>query len=270
MASLALPLQPATQPRPVAAPEEGPLVDFCIIGVQKAGTTALHHFLGQHPLIQLSHEKEVHYFDAEQRLAAAGAGHAAYHAAFPPARPGTLTGESTPIYIFWPGALERLAAYNPAMRIIVLVRDPAERAHSHWRMSSGRGRDALSFPAAIREGRARLAEGGDFALRNWSYVERGFYGAQARRVLGLFPRRQVLFLRTEDLRERHMATLAGVFGFLGLPAIPVRPSLIFCDAGGGGQQEMTGEDRRHLRALYRGDLRDFAGLAGLDVTAWLG
>src|SRR5690606_40277466 len=106
----------------------------------------------------------------------------------------------------------------------------------------------------IRDGRARLAEGGDFALRNWSYVERGFYGAQARRVLDLFPRRQVLFLRTEDLRERHRATLARVFDFLRLPPVAVRPSLVFCDAGGGGHQAMTGDDRQHLQALYRDEI----------------
>lgn len=271
VASLAGSLLPrALRPPPAAAPAERPRVDFCIIGVQKAGTTALHHFLGQHPLVQMPEEKEVHYFDAEQRFAADRPGHAAYHAAFPPPRPGMLTGESTPIYIFWPGALERLAAYNSAMRLIVLVRDPAERAHSHWRMSSGRGRDPLPFPAAIREGRARLGDGGDFALRNWSYVERGFYGAQARHLLGLFPRRQVLFVRTDDLRERHAATLGAVFRFLGLPPVTVRRELVFCDGGAGGRHEMTADDRQHLRDLYRDDLRDFADVAQVDVAAWLG
>lgn len=270
LSSLAGSLLPrALRPPPAAAPAERPRVDFCIIGVQKAGTTALHHFLGQHPLVQMPEEKEVHYFDAEQRFAADRPGHAAYHAAFPPARPGMLTGESTPIYIFWPGALERLAAYNPEMRLIVLVRDPVERAHSHWRMSFGRGREPLAFAAAIREGRARLGDGGDFALRNWSYVERGFYGVQARRLLALFPRHQILFVRTDDLRARHAETLARVFRFLGLPPAAVRPELIFCDAGAGARDGITADDRRYLRALYREDLRDFARIAQLDVGAWL-
>ncbi|MGP3699493.1 hypothetical protein [Rhodobacter sp. NSM] len=73
------------------------------------------------------------------------------------------------------------------MCLILPLRDPVERAHSHWRMEVARGNESLSFSEAIREGRARVARNG----RVFTYVERGFYGAQLERLETCFPREQV-------------------------------------------------------------------------------
>ena len=113
-----------------------PRVDFAIAGVQKAGTTALFDYLSDEPELSLSHVKETHFFDDDERDWARP-DYAPYHALFD-APDGRLRGEATPIYLYWPKVLERICAYNPAMKLIVVLRDPVERAWSHWRMEFAR------------------------------------------------------------------------------------------------------------------------------------
>ncbi|RYG21799.1 MAG: sulfotransferase, partial [Burkholderiales bacterium] len=108
-----------------------PLVNFIVVGVQKAGTTALFDYLGDSPAVALSKVKEVHFFD-DETVDWAKPDYGPYHAQFETADPIALRGEATPIYLYWPHSLERIAAYNPDIRLIVMLRDPVERAWSHW------------------------------------------------------------------------------------------------------------------------------------------
>jgi hypothetical protein len=248
---------------------EPPKVNFVVAGVQKGGTTALFDYLAAMGDVALSRLKETHFFDDETRDWARS-DYGAYHALFDdppgPRGPSRPCGEATPIYSYWPGALERIAAYNPAMRLILVLRDPVERAWSHWRMEYARGAERAAFAWCIREGRMRLFEDAPpnapwGVHREFSYVERGFYGEQLERLYGLFPRQQVLVLRAEALRGDHAATLAEVRRFLGLA--PAKPPA--AHTAHVGQQmdygsELGAEDAAFLRRLYA---RDQARLAGL-------
>ncbi len=243
-------------------------VAFIIAGVQKAGTTALFDYLGDEPGLALSREKEVHFFDDEARDWAAP-DYGAYHAQFPPFD-GRPRGEATPIYLYWPGSLERIAAYSPAMKLVILLRDPVERAWSHWKMEYARGVETQPFAWCIREGRQRLFSRETSAARPWgfdreiSYVERGFYGEQVARVYGLFPRDQVLVLTAEGLRADPGATLAQVRRFLGLAkgAAPVPRDVHVgreMDYGAG----LADADVAHLRRVYARDAERLADLTGV-------
>ncbi len=155
--------------------------------MQKGGTTALFDYLKDHPDLAMAPEKEVHFFDDEASVDWARPDYAAYHARFDPDRPG-LRGEATPIYIYWPGSIERIARYNPRAKLILLFRDPVERAWSHWRMERSRGAEALPFDVCIRQGRSRVDDpSAPGHHRVHSYVERGFYGAQLTRLYRFFP-----------------------------------------------------------------------------------
>ncbi|HMP62650.1 MAG TPA: hypothetical protein PKA17_06135, partial [Phenylobacterium sp.] len=94
-----------------------PKVDFMVIGAQKAGTTALFDYLGDVPGIGLSDVKEAHFFDDESQDWNAP-DYGAYHARFDLADRERVWGEATPIYLYWPNCLARIAAYNPAVRLI--------------------------------------------------------------------------------------------------------------------------------------------------------
>jgi hypothetical protein len=239
---------------------EPPRVTFLIAGVQKGGTTALFDYLGDYGDVALSDVKEVHFFDDEaQDWAAPDLAH--YHARFP-TPDGRPCGEATPIYTYWPGSLERIRAYNPAMKLVVVLRDPVQRAWSHWRMEHVRGVETQPFAWCVRAGRQRLFDAEPWGHhREYSYVERGFYGEQAERLLTLFPRDQLLFLKSDDLRAEPAAALAAVRGFLGLPAAAApapRESHVGDDAGA-----VPPEDAAHLRAVYAADAERLAALTGL-------
>lgn len=246
-------------------PGRVPRVEFAVVGVQKAGTTALFHFLSQHSRICVPAAKELHFFDDDSRCWACP-DYRDYLRRFP-RRPGCIRGEATPSYIWWPNALERLYAHNRAVKVIALFRDPVARAHAHWRMMRSQGRETLDFSIAIRVGRSRLADSApdDPRRRHFSYVERGFYGAQVERLLSIFPPDQVLMLRQDDLAMRHGPTLARVFGFLGLENQQVAPMRIF---GGDPAPSVRPEDEDYLADVFADDLARFAELSGLDVADW--
>jgi hypothetical protein len=246
-------------------------VSFLVAGVQKGGTTALFHYLDNLPGVQMAPSKELHFFDDETDVDWACPDYARLGAAFPQtdARP---RGEATPIYIYWPRCLERIARYNPAMRLVLLFRDPIERAWSHWKMEYARGWEDQPFAWCIREGRSRVdcPEAPGFH-RVFSYVERGFYGAQLERLFAVFPREQALLLRSEDLDRSPGETLTRICGFLDVPPPPgpVTPRRELIAKAIDYGTAISAADRAHLREGYADDLGRFASLSGLDVGDWL-
>ena len=243
------------------APDER--VAFLIAGVQKGGTTALFEYLAEEPGLSLSATKELHFFDDEtQDWARPDTG--AYHANFPPFD-GRPRGDATPIYCYWPNSLERIAAYNPAMKLIVVLRDPVERAWSHWRMEYARGTEKGSFSWCIREGRQRMFDADPWGFhRDLSYVERGYYGEQLDRLFALFPRDQALLLRSEDLRGRPGPALASVRAFLDLPkgkAPRRREAHVGAEMDYGGA--LAADDVAHLRQVYARDQARLEALTGI-------
>jgi hypothetical protein len=247
---------------------EAPRVTFLIVGVQKGGTTALYDYLADYPDVGLSRVKEVHFFDDETRDWRAPA-YRDYHAQFDAAAcDARACGEATPIYLYWPNALERIAAYNPAMRLIVALRDPVQRAWSHWRMEYARGAEREPFDWCIRQGRQRLFDARPPVApwghhREFSYVERGFYGEQLERLFARFPREQVLILRAEDLRRDPATTLDQVRGFLGL-AVAQAPAAREAHVGQAIDypSTLTPQDVAWLRRVYARDQQRLKTLAG--------
>lgn len=243
-------------------------VDFIVAGVQKGGTTALWEYLREQPGLQVP-IKEVHYFDDED-IDWSRADHRAYHNIF--VDDDRLTGDTTPIYIYWPNSLERIARYNPAMKIILLFRDPIERAWSHWKMEYAKGKELHPFDWCIREGRSRLIDADPTAPghhRVFSYVERGFYGSQLERLFSLFPREQCLLLRSEDLRDDPAPQLAAIARLLGMPAPgSVERRTIHATSAIDYPSTLRQEDRALLADLYHPELLRFEALSGLKASYW--
>jgi hypothetical protein len=204
------------------APE--PRIGFLVGGVQKGGTSALARYLSAHPRLRLPTDKEAHVFDAtdfddawtpvrvDQRYANqfedAAAG-------------GLLLGDATPFYLVHPRVVARIARYNPGMRWIVLLRDPVERALSHFHMERQRGNEHWPLWPALLLERWRL-RGHQHDLRRSSpfrrhgYRLRGDYARQLDVLYAHFPREQVLLLRSERLREQPAACVAEACAFLGV------------------------------------------------------
>ena len=205
-----------------------PRVAFVIGGAQKGGTTALARYLAGHPGIVLPRTKEAHVFDmpAFDDAWSADDIDRLYAAHFADGAPvDACHGDATPIYMLHPALIARIARYNPAMRWIVVLRDPVDRAISQYYMEHGRGDETLPLPLALRAERRRLrGHEADFAhgspLRHHSYRLRGDYAAQLDTLRAAFPDDQLLVLLSRDLRRDPAACVARVLGFLGLPPMP--------------------------------------------------
>ncbi|MES2857712.1 MAG: sulfotransferase [Pseudomonadota bacterium] len=211
-----------------------PRIRFLLGGVQKAGTSALALHLSRHPGIQLPQDKEAHVFDApdfDERWSAAeiDARHAQHLADLGQAE-ATLRGDATPIYVFHPALIARIHRYNPAMRWIILLRDPVERAVSHYFMEHERGHERLPLLAAMLLERWRLrGHWLDFSmaspLRHHSYRARGDYARQLDVLFAHFPEDQVLLLRSDALLRDPASVLSRVHGFLGIEDLAVHEGM---------------------------------------------
>jgi hypothetical protein len=202
-----------------------PLLRFVIGGVQKGGTTALALYLGRQGDVVLPRTKEAHVFDAEgfDESAPRAWIEGQYLAQFDGFTHTGLHGDATPIYLFLPQAIARIARYNPAMRWIVLLRDPVERAISHHHMERQRGNERWPLPLALLLERRRLRRhatdlSNGSSLRTHSYRARGDYALQLDTLFAHFPRSQVLLLRTDALLAAPAAVVAEACAFLGVPA----------------------------------------------------
>lgn len=249
----------------------GPRVDFFIIGVQKGGTTALDQALRQHPQIQMAAGKELHFFDDEQSVDWNAPDYGLLHRFFDWTAQDVLRGEATPITIYWPQSLERLQAYNPAAKLIVMLRHPVHRAFSHWAMETARGYETLDFDAAISPaGRRRCADAPGAHHRVFSYVERGLYAGQIERLLSLFPRRQALFLRTDRFWQTPAATLASIAAFLGVDAAPFAAarSRYIVPVPPAPTPPLRRRTARRLSAIFAETIERTGALTGLDLADW--
>jgi hypothetical protein len=199
-----------------------PLPDFLIVGAQKCGTTSLYEYLAEHPQVMPALTKEVHYFDVRYPR-----GMSWYRAHFGLRRPGRITGEASPYYLFHPAAPQRIKSDVPRAKLIVMLRDPAERAVSHYHHSVDWGFETLSLEDAIRHEPERLdGEASRIAsdptyrgldYQHLSYLSRGVYADQLELWLSLFPREQMLVLNSHDFFDDPATGFNRVLDFLELP-----------------------------------------------------
>jgi hypothetical protein len=244
-------------------------LDVIVGGVQKGGTTSLAGILAAHRSLAAPSRKELHVFDNE-KLDWRNPALSDYGKFFAKRTAGQLRFEVTPIYLFWPPSPIRIREHNPSAKLIFLFRDPIERAFSHWRMETRRNAETLSFSAAIREGRERMKR--DFPLdtpwRVFSYVERGFYADQIERLFAVFPREQILLLRSQDLMDHPATTMSTIAHFIGIEPFGSTDGRIDHVSPEDGYQ-IAKSDVAYLRDVFRKDCERFATVSGLRIDDWL-
>jgi hypothetical protein len=209
------------------------LPSYLIIGAQRAGTTSLHRYLVQHPAVRtMLRTKGVHFFDTNYVR-----GIDWYASRFPTRLYGwyvrqrhgmeLLTGEASPYYVFHPQVPYRVARHLPDVKLILLLRDPVQRAYSHYQHEVARGFETLGFEEAIRAEPERLAGEHErllaepyynsFAHQHHSYLARGRYDEQLATWRSLFPDRQLLVLSSERFFAEPDRTFRQALDFLELP-----------------------------------------------------
>jgi hypothetical protein len=202
-----------------------PLPDVIILGAQKAGTTSLHYYLSQHPKIYSAYQREVHYFDGglDPAIDNFKKGSEWYRSQFPIKRKSCeLVFEKTPLYLFHPLAPKRIHELIPEAKLIAILRNPTERAISHYFHEKRNKNEELRIMEALRKEEERLApiiEAEDYknpAYRIYSYKRRGIYYEQIERYFNFFSQEQLLVLNSEELSVAPSTVLDRISGFIGM------------------------------------------------------
>ena len=244
------------------------LPNCLIVGAQKAGTSSLYHYLTQHPRVHSSYCKEVHFFDGglDPLVDTYANGEHWYRAHFPfkhNMNTGDVCIDASPLYLFNPQAPERIKAVLPDTKIIILLRDPVERAISHYFHVKRRGFENLNIEDALAMEKKRLMrpiESRDYkalSFRQYSYQARGMYLEQILRFQKLFTNEQILIIGSDELLGEPEKTLTQTFNFLAIDSEYQIHDLEFKNIGGNKQEiskhaykKLTDHFRPHNEALF--------------------
>jgi len=201
------------------------LPNFLLIGAEKAGTTSIHNYLRAHPQVFMARVKEPLFFAFEGRkLNYKGPGDEdfnrrivtsadSYAALFSRAERYLAVGESSATYLFYSQTPERAAYYVPRAKLIVILRNPADRAYSNFLHGIRAGKENLEFGAALKAEPERLALGWS---PFFSYRAKGWYHAQLSHWMKYFPPEQFLFLLYDDLQRRPTEVMRQIYSFIGV------------------------------------------------------
>lgn len=188
----------------------GRLPTFLIIGAMRSGTSTLARWLVGHPEVFLAPGKELHFFDRYFDR-----GITWYSSLFAGADRESAVGEATPNYIHEPAAIERIAATLPEVRLILSLRNPVDRAYSHYWHNRSREKEHLTFEKALDAEPIRTASSSVDRAR-FSYVSRGQYLDQINQVLRWFHRSSLYVVVAEEMQSDPNQSLTGIFSFLGV------------------------------------------------------
>ncbi|MEM9212850.1 MAG: sulfotransferase [Cyanobacteria bacterium P01_F01_bin.150] len=211
--------------------------NFIIIGAAKGGTTALHNYLGQHPDIFVTRKKEPKFFtfygdgvqnasisdprfdeEGRRRYEYTKAGSIcdldSYHALFDEANGAKAIGESSPMYLYCPNSAQRIQTYDPTLKLIAILRNPVDRAFSHYMQYSIQVQGDEYLPTFEKAIAAEPIDNPSiwYGLRH--YVRLGFYHAQLKRYFDRFDSRQIQVHLYEDFKQNPQQLFGDIFRFL--------------------------------------------------------
>jgi hypothetical protein len=270
----------------------GTLPNFLIIGAMRSGTTSLARYLGANERVYMVPEKEIHYFDRHFAL-----GIDWYKKRFVPGEKQTAIGEATANYLYDSEALTRIASVLPKVKLIVSLRDPIDRAYSHYWMNHEHGSEHNDFRTALALEEERIEKGGD-AARTFSYLSRGRYLGQIETVRCLFPPESLKVVIFEQLRDDPFQTYGDVCRFLrvdgeSVPEVVGSPLNRFreirspsirrrtrglprgirnlfgrLNSRDSGYPPMDPEVRSELAEVFREDNAELERVLGIDLSVW--
>lgn len=246
------------------------LPNYLIIGAAKCGTSSLYEYLTQHPSINPALGKEINFFDMHYSK-----GINWYRSYFPFknffTKKNSITGEATPRYLDHPHAAKRVYDLIPSVKIIVLLRNPVDRAYSHWNMMVAHKREDLSFSEAIENEKSRISDFFEQMQNNkeyyskdyfwYGYLERGLYAKKIKHWMNFIPKEQFLVLQSEDFFRNTSDVYNHVLEFLDLP----KRNLIKYDKfrkGSYKKQKMDNSTRKNLIDFFKPHNEELYNLLG--------
>ena len=192
-------------------------VDFFIVGAPKAGTTSLYHYLNEHPQVEMSLQKEPDYF-SDKAIQSQGLYYnknridteEKYNGLFNTQKKDVIFGEGSVSYLFYPTVAQDIKAYNPNAKIIIMLRNPINRAFSHYLMDYRLGLVSDSFKDIIN----KKSKHKNAHLFYQQYIKVGEYTTQLKRHFDIFDKQNILLIDYEDFKSDVASTVDAVYSFL--------------------------------------------------------
>ncbi|WP_133159033.1 sulfotransferase family protein [Arthrobacter glacialis] len=249
---------------------------FIIAGAQRCATTSIFRMLAQHPQVQPpALNKGIHYFDTAERFRRGPnyyLGHFPLNTAY--RRPPRITGEGSPYYLFHPLAISRIAAQLPEVKLLVLLRDPVERAFSAYKQETMRGFEDLTFEDALKAEGGRLRHEEErivtdpgyqsFSHQHHAYVARGRYAVQLERAFSIMGRERVMVIDADDFLVPGLPHWPALTDYLGIS--PWRPADVI-RANARPSDAMPASLKDRLREQFQDDDVQLTKLLG-HVPSW--
>jgi len=232
--------------------------NFFILGVQKGGTSTLHHYLNESSEVFFPSKKELHFFDAYYHK---GISWYLNHFKTETGKNYKYAGEATPYYYFHPQTPRRMKIFFPEAKFVVILRNPVERAYSHYQMSVRRGIEKRPFEEAVEKEKSRIKL---YSLRlllfnkfnlshsEKSYISRGMYFKQLTRWLKYFSLNRFLFLKSEDLFLNPQQEVNKICSFLDISPIILKAEAVVNQ--GNYEVQIDEKTRKALQKTFSSDI----------------
>ena len=240
-------------------------VDVFIVGGQKCGTTALHNYLIKHPKIISGKIKELHFFDYEPYFDKENIIKSPIHlrALFQRKIPeDSILIDSTPNYSWWENSINRIYNYNKNAKLIFIMRNPVQRALSHWNMQYDLKISLKSFRDSYNQ---ELR--GDTS-RELSYISRGFYSKQIKKMFNNFGRKNVHILESKDLKENTNNELLKISNFLNIDKKDFSVEKIVNNSRA-YHSKLEEIDKVKLIKIFTPEIRELERLLKKDFSHWI-
>jgi hypothetical protein len=239
-------------------------VNFLIIGAQKAGTTALYQILRQHPDIGMPLKKELHFFDNEETFSKETINYDIYESEFPN-KGYKVIGEATPIYCYWLPCASRIHQYNKDFKLIWILRNPVDRAFSHWNMEASRGNEFDDFYKSLFKELEWKKENKE-QNRILSYIDRGFYHSQIQEYLKYFNINQIKFIKYENFLKHPDVVIKDLLNFLKVDTSYYYENKIYFQIP--YLKKINKKERRYLVKIFKNEIEKIEELLGWNCSDW--
>lgn len=205
--------------------------DYCIIGAQKSGTTSLYSYLALHPQVKPSFVKEIHYYNDHYAK-----GRKWYRAHFPLGpldcnKRNFITGEASTMYLHDSASAVRMFEDVPSIKLLLVLRNPVDRAVSHYHHRIRSGRETRSFEDAMSSALSNARAGKFMSGTETDYLLYGCYAKDIRHWLEVFPGEQLRVLQAEALFKDPAPIFKEVSDFLGIEYLESASSRKFNSGG---------------------------------------
>ncbi|MDQ1338888.1 MAG: hypothetical protein QG567_37 [Campylobacterota bacterium] len=239
------------------------MIDFLCIGAQKSGTTLLYEHLKEIEELFLPEQKELHFFDNDKNFIQ---GLDWYKKHFANAKKEQIKGEITPAYIFFekvPQRIRKISDNHDGLKFIVLLRNPIDRAYSHYNMTNKRQRENLTFEEAIMYEMYRLEDYKE--MIDYSYISRGFYSEQIMRYFKYFHKKQFKFILYEDFVLNQEKYINEITSFLGIDKkVDIKNKVVFQNE----YEKMSINTKIMLAKIYEKEINCLENIIDLDLSIW--